>query len=291
VVVVLSVVVGLSMVAGPAATSGATTATPESPPYYLALGGSGSVGFQPTFAHPHGQRTDAGYANDLAVRESSRWPGLALVKLGCPGTTTQTMIGGGGHCIYASGSQLQAALSFLDTHPSTVLITVDLGFNDVVRCMHAMEVNDACVDLALADVQSQLPQILAAVRRAAPAHAYVLGVGHYDPYLGDDVRGPDGVTFARDSLSVIDRLNDVLRAAYAQADVPMANVGAAFELGDRTLVDVAGHGRVPAEVARTCSLTWMCAAAPLGPNSHPNDDGYSVVSDALATALSDATSD
>ena len=278
-------------VLAPLRPAGATTVTSTPPPFDLALGGSGSVGIQPTWAHPHGQRTDAGYANDFALRERSRWPRLTLVQLGCPGMTTLSMIGGGGRCLYRDGSELETALSFLHAHPSTVLITVDLGFNNLVPCLHSMLVRDACVHRALATVRSQLPQILAALRRAAPPRAYVIGVGHYDPYLGDALRGSEGAHFAHATLPVIDRLNGVLRSAYAQAGVPMANVGAAFGLGETTPVYLRGVGRVPVDVARTCSLTWMCTARPLGPNSHPNDDGYGVVSRALAAALARARSE
>jgi lysophospholipase L1-like esterase len=267
-------------VAGPAGAAAATA-----PPYDLAVGGSGSVGFQPTLTHPHGTPTDSGYADDLAAREATRWPGLTLVRIGCPGISTLNMIGGGGHCDYRDGTQLQTALDFLHTHSSTVLVTVDLGFNDVVRCLHDMNLNSACVASGLAAVQDQLPHILAALRQAAPADAQIVGVGHYDPYLGDAVRGAAGQVFARASLVVIDRLNDIMRAAYAKAGLPMADVGAVFDLGDTTPVAAPGLGTVPTDVARVCAMTWMCAAPPLGPNQHPNDAGYRAIAAALAATV------
>ena len=268
------------LVAGPA---GATT--PTAPPYDLAVGGSGSVGFQPTLMHPHGAPTDSGYSDDLAVRESARWPGLTLVRIGCPGISTQGMIDGGAHCLYRDGTQLATALDFLHTHPSTVLVTVDLGFNDVVRCLHHMDVNSACVADGLTSVQLQLPRILAALRQAAPADTQILGLGHYDPYLGDALRGPSGQAFARASLGVIERLNDVMHAAYAKAGLPMADVGAAFDLDNTAPVAAGGLGTVPTNVARVCALTWMCTASPFGPNLHPNDAGYRVIAGALAATL------
>lgn len=281
---------GLAVLASliPAVAAGA--GTPPAPPFDLALGGSGSVGFQPTLGHPHGQSTDSGYANDLATREATRWPSLTLIRMGCPGMTTQTMISGGGHCSYGAGSQLETALSFLHAHPSTVLVTIDLGFNDLVPCLHDMEVKAGCVDSALAAVQSQLPQIVSALRHAAPAGTRMIGVGHYDPYLGDSVRGASGQAFAQASVGVIVRLNDILRAVYAQAGMPMADVAAAFDLRDASPVEVAGLGTVPTNVARVCALTWMCAPAPLGPNTHPNDSGYLAVSNAIAAALTPITS-
>jgi lysophospholipase L1-like esterase len=267
------------LVGGPAG------AAPTAPPYDLAVGGSESVGFQPTLTHPHGEPTDSGYSDDLALRESARWPGLTLVRIGCPGISTQGFIDGGAHCFYRDGTQLATALDFLHSHPSTVLVTVDLGFNDVVRCLHHMDVNSACVADGLASVQLQLPRILAALRQAAPATTQILGVGHYDPYLGDALRGPAGQAFAQASLGVIERLNDVMRAAYAKAGIPMADVGAAFDLDNTTRVSAPGVGLVPTNVARVCALTWMCTAPPLGPNLHPNDAGYRVIAGALAAEL------
>jgi lysophospholipase L1-like esterase len=268
------------LVAGPAGA-----AAPAAPPFDLAVGGSGSVGFQPTSTHPHGSPTDSGYADVLAAREATRWPGLTLVRIGCPGMTTLNMIDGGGNCSYADGTQLQTALDFLRSHPSTKLVTVDLGFNDVVRCLHDMDLNSACIASGLAAVQSQLPRILAALRQAAPANAQIVGVGHYDPYLGDAVRGAAGQVFAQASLVVIDRLNDIMHAAYAKAGIPMADVGAAFGLGNTTPVATAGLGTVPTDVARVCALTWMCAAPPMGPNQHPNDAGYRAIAAALAATV------
>jgi lysophospholipase L1-like esterase len=257
-----------------------------SPPYYLDVGGSGSVGFQPTLAKPHGEPTGSGYADDLAGRLASRWPGLTLVRIGCPGTTTETMLEGGGHCTYANGSQLATALAFLHTHPSTVLLTIDLGFNDVIPCLRHMQVDEDCVSSAMSTIATQLPQILAALRQAAPADARVLGVGHYDPFVADELRGPIGDTFADASVGAIEKLDQVLRAAYAHAGIPMADVSGAFKLQDTTPVVATGLGVVPTDVARVCSLTWMCTGPPLGPNTHPNDDGYRVESNALAAALS-----
>jgi lysophospholipase L1-like esterase len=273
-------------IGGVVCAGASSAAAADPPPYYLAVGGSGSVGFQPTATSPHGEPTDSGYADDLAERLASRWPGLTLTRIGCPGATTETMIGGGGRCAYAAGSQLQTALAFLHTHPSTVLVTVDLGFNNVISCLRHQEVDSDCVSTALATISSQLAQVLTALRQAAPAGTRLLGVGHYDPYVAEETRGPAGDAFAGATVGVIDRLNEVLRATYAHAGIPMADVSGAFELHDSTPVDVPGLGVVPTNVARVCALTWMCTGPPLGPNTHPNDDGYRVESNALADALS-----
>jgi lysophospholipase L1-like esterase len=271
--------------AATAVPAGAATASPD-PAYLVAIGGSGSVGFQPTPAHPEGEATDAGYANDLlATERATRWSDLTLVHFGCPGETTATMLNGGDKCHVAPGSLLSDVVSFLQAHPTTVLLTIDLGFNDIRPCLRHDAVDASCVTSALATVRSQLSAIVAAVRAAAPPGMRLVGVGHYDPYLADSLRGPDGQQFAARSLDVITRLNDVMDDTYAAAGVPMADVASAYDMTDTGPTVHPGLGTVPRDVAQTCTLTWMCAAAPLGPNTHPNDDGYRAIAAAIEAVL------
>jgi lysophospholipase L1-like esterase len=262
------------------------------PPYLLALGGSASVGFQPTVAHPRGQATDTGYAEDLVPLEQRRWPYLTVAHLGCPGATTVTMLGGGGHCHYLEGTQLGAAEAFLRDHPTTVLVTLDLGFNDLLPCLRHETINSACVDGALTTVHEQLGEILDGIKDAAPLGAVVVGVGHYDPYLGDYVEGAGGQAFAAASLPVMERLDSTLQGAYRSAGVPMAGVASAFELDEHQPVawsgaGAASGGTVPDDVARTCALTWMCDPPPLGHNPHPDDAGYRTIASAIADAVAE----
>lgn len=57
-----------------------------------------------------------------------------LVKLGCSGETSYTMIRGG-ICRYPAGSQLAQAKHFLRTHRRHVsLVTIDIGANDPNSC-------------------------------------------------------------------------------------------------------------------------------------------------------------
>ena len=74
--------------------------------------------------------TRAGYPDQVYAALHRSRPGLELVKLGCPGETTTTMINGG-ICRYAGGSQLKAAEAFLRAHRGRVLlVTIDIGAND-----------------------------------------------------------------------------------------------------------------------------------------------------------------
>jgi len=62
--------------------------------YYLSLGDSLAQGVQPN-ASGASVRTQHGYANQLFAALRSSRPGLRLVKLGCSGETTATMMNGG----------------------------------------------------------------------------------------------------------------------------------------------------------------------------------------------------
>jgi hypothetical protein len=283
---------GAALQATPAGASTAPTApTPPTPPtaveYYLDLGGSASVGFQPTGARPEGQPTDTGYANDLLNIERTRWRDLQLVQFGCPGETTWSFLNGGDRCRPAGQTQLSEAVAFLRTHPDTVLMTIDLGFNDIDHCMAFHTVDEACLTARLDLIDQQLPAILARLRAAAGPSVRFVGVGHYDPYLGAYLHGGPAVDFAQDSVAAIARLDDTLHAIYAAAGVPMANVGQAFEMTHSEPVDLAGVGDVPRNVERTCVLTWMCTSAPPRAKEHPNNAGYEVIAQALAAAVPD----
>jgi lysophospholipase L1-like esterase len=253
--------------------------------YYLAVGGSGSVGVQPTTAHPHGQPTHHGYTEDVLATERATWPGLRLVSIGCPGETTRSMIDGVDRCHYAAGSQLATAVAFLHQHRATPLITVDLGFNDLRPCMTGLRVDRVCVDHALVDVRQQLAQTLESLRAADDDRPELIGIGHYDPYLGAYFRGPAGRRFADESVGVIDQLNQVLDSVYADHGVRMAGVEGSYDTTDTTPTAVPGRGTVPRDVADICLLTWECAPRPLGPNLHPNQAGYQRIASAVDSAL------
>jgi lysophospholipase L1-like esterase len=255
--------------------------------YYLALGGSASVGFQPTVSRPDGQPTDDGYANDLLSIERSRWQNLQLVQFGCPGETTDSFWSGGDRC-HTGQSQLNEAVAFLHTHPNTVLTTIDLGFNDITRCLAFKVVNQACVVQRLNVVNQQLPPILAALRAAGRPTMRIVGIGHYDPFLGDFLQGEAARDFSQATLEVIDELHDTLHSIYGAAGVPMADVGRAFGIDRTDPTILTGVGIVPRNVARTCQLTWDCTTEPRDAKQHPNGVGYQVIAQLIAQTLATA---
>lgn len=129
--------------------------------YYVSVGDSLAAGVQPIGDPANLFRTDSGYAEQLLAIARTHDRKLKLIKLGCPGETTTTMIAGG-ICAYRHGSQLDQAVHFLRAHRSKVsFITIDIGANDF-PCQQPQ-----CIPAGVASLQTNLPTILAALRKAA----------------------------------------------------------------------------------------------------------------------------
>lgn len=255
-------------------------------PFYLALGGSASVGYQPTISNPKGAPTAQGYANDIVSFEASRGLAVQLTQLGCPGETTTSMLYGGDHCYPSGDTQLAEAIAFLQAnHDDQGLVTIDLGFNNIRRCLMGESVHEACVESALDSVRADLPTIVTYLKNAAGPKVSFVGVGHYDPYLADALSGPSGQALALASTGVIARLNDALSNVYRNAGIPMADVASAFEEGGVVHQRTDGSSAVASNATYACELTWMCQAAPYGPNLHPNAAGYATIASAIESQL------
>jgi lysophospholipase L1-like esterase len=271
---------------GPAAT-GSALARPSAPPvrYYLALGDSLSRGVQPDAAGVS-VPTRYGYADQLYAALHRRQPGLRLVKLGCPGETTATMIKGG-ICRYPGGSQLAAAVSFLREHRSGVsLVTIDIGANDPDSCITQPSVSKlaTCVGKSIPEATANLGTILTRLRQAAP-HVRMIAMNYYLPALAEWRNGLAGRALAQVSELAAAGYNTLLTDVYRSFGVRVANVFSAFHTSDFSpQVSVPGLGRVPRNVAAICQWTWECAAPPRGPNQHANQAGYQVIAHTFLAA-------
>jgi lysophospholipase L1-like esterase len=281
-----------------AALPGAAAARTTSPHYYLALGDSLSQGMQPN-QHGVTVNTNQGYANDLVAIERHRVDNLQLVQLGCGGETTTSMLTGQGnnanarllHCDRAGGSQEAAAERFLRTHHHSgevPLVTVDIGANDVDGCgtVPASQVA-SCVMTGLANINRDLPKILAGLKKAAPKGTTFAAMTLYDPFLSYYFApaGSSQSTLEPESIALAKVLNGDLAAADAKAGFLTANVDNAFHTYDSTDV-VAWEGQqVPLDVARLCTWTWECTAPPQGPNIHAKKTGYQVIANAFAATI------
>ena len=265
-----------------ASSAGAVDATHE---FYLVLGASESVGVQPTVQAPHGRMTARGYANDVVAMMARDGVAMSLTQLGCPGASTTSMLYGGDQC-GSSTSQLTRAVDFLHAHAQDRgVVSIDIGFNDLGPCFRSGGFDPACVDHQIALIAVQLPQIIDALKAAAGPYVTFVGLNHDNPFLASAVHGRATDTYVDNSAVAIDRLNTQLDSIYAGYGIEVANVARAYALSDTTKVTVPDLGAVPTNLARVCSLTWMCRSAPFGPNIHPDNAGYRVMARAIAAVL------
>jgi len=258
----------------------AASASPS--PIYLSLGTSLSVGVQPD-EDGKNQLTDEGYADQLHQLLRLRSPRLQLVKLGCPGETSTSMISGEGSlCTYPKGSQLAQALVFLRANRGAVsLVTIDMGANDLLICTAGGVIDEDCLPQAFATVQANLSTIVAALRAAAP-RVPIVAMNYYNPLVAFWLQGDAGQVLAQQSAFLAAQFNDLLEAVYRFFHVPVADVARAFHADDFRLVPGIG---LPVNVVLICQWTWMCAPPPQGPNIHANQTGYLVIALTLAAAI------
>ena len=146
------------------------------PTYYLALGDSLSVGFQPnTGPSLHG------YTDVLARRvRKSTIADLELENVGCPGETSRSLLSGErSPCSYPAGSQMQTAVDFLTAHPGQVaFVTIDIGVNDLLnRCLGSdLLIPRSCAREVAPKIGDRLDQIVDALSSAAGPGVPIVGM-------------------------------------------------------------------------------------------------------------------
>ena len=251
--------------------------------YYLSLGDSLAQGVQPNAAGAS-RPTSRGYPDQLYAALRHDQPGLRLVKLGCSGETSWTMIRGG-LCRYPAGSQLAAARQFLRAHRGHVaLVTIDIGANDPNSCyLHArLSKLPGCMAARLRLTVGDLATILGGLRAAGGPAVPLVGMNYYVPELAQWRHGRTGQELAVLTERLVNGYNLLLSHEYAAYGARVADVFSAFHSADfADRVRLPGLGRLPRSVATICKLTWECAPAPRGPNEHANDLGYAIMAAAF----------
>ena len=268
------------VMAGIAAASGTAQAASTSPTYYVSLGDSYSVGYQP------GLGATPGYT--AVVARATR---LTLVNFGCGGATTTSLISTigcpdvlphtAGAVSYPTTTQEAAAEAFLTAHRGHIgLITVSISGNDVTAC--ATQPNPiSCVSNAVASITKNVTSLATALRTAAGPRVPLIGLTYPDVILGAYVypkQPPPAGAVSLAKLSVVafkSLINPALGKAYAAADGSLVDVtkatGAYIPLTET--VRYSPYGTVPVAVANVCSLTWFCAQG----NIHATTKGYTLI--------------
>ncbi|HET6166399.1 MAG TPA: SGNH/GDSL hydrolase family protein [Marmoricola sp.] len=275
----LSLAAGLVAVATavivPVSQSGAVT-----PHYYVSLGDSLSRGYMPGAGD-----TNQGYADVLYARLKLSDPSLQLVKLGCSGETTTTMIEGG-KCTdrYPVGtSQLDVAEQFLkDHHGQVTHLTIDIGANDVAGCAEGGSIDYTCVAQGTTTITANLQTILDGITAADGKLPKSIGMNYYDPFLASWLGGTSGQLVAAASVTLLVAINAIETLEYGEHGFRTADVATAFhtsDFGHKRFV--AGYGTLPLNVAYICQYTYMCSQD----NIHPTAQGYRIIANAFAARL------
>ena len=269
------VVATFAIVAG--AMSSVASAAPSGK-VYLALGDSLAASFQPNGDVRHG------YAEQVFQLEQEGIPDLRLVKLACPGERTNTIDRPRRVCPYPAGSQLDQAVSVLESR-DVAFVTLQIGSNDVFRCFRFGRAvfDQGCVDDLLPKLQDRLTSIVQTLQAAGPG-VPIVGATYYDPLLAAwNVPGidHDAVVAIQDVWQSFD---DALEQTYAGLGVPVADMEDAFSTTDfGTIVHLRRFGDVPLNVARVCQWTYACS--PRGFDPHPNTIGYARMTEAWEAAI------
>lgn len=277
--IVLALLPTAMSLAAMAPASPAPAASPDTA-YYVSLGDSYSVGYQPVLG------STPGYTVYVA-----RHTGLTLANFGCGGATTSSILNTIGcpdvlaHTVgvvtYPTTTQVAAAEAFLAAHRGHIgLITVTIGGNDVTGCA-AQPDPVPCVSTAVNNIEANVTTLAADLRAAAGPKVPIIGSTYPDVILGSYVwphnpAPPSTVNLAKLSVTAFKALiNPALSKAYASSGGSLVDVTAAsgaYTSLTRT-VHTNAYGVIPVPVARVCDLTWYCAQG----NIHARTSGYTLI--------------
>lgn len=216
--VLVAALVALGLVGVPMASASGTT-------YYLSLGDSYSVGYQPNPTTGATGGASAGYTAVVAAAEH-----MTLENFGCGGATSSSLLSfdeyycgstshtdnpdeygppalsaSRGHAALGK-SQVQDAETFITSHRGDVgLITVSIGGNDVTPCAFAAVGHPvdgktsalSCVDAVMPGVETNVKTVVEDLHSSLAANddstAKIVGITYPDVLLGLYVNtGPSG---------------------------------------------------------------------------------------------------
>ncbi|MER6912573.1 SGNH/GDSL hydrolase family protein [Streptomyces sp. NPDC000594] len=277
------------MIGGPAGASAepagaGNTAAQAEPTYYVSLGDSLASGFQPDAQAD----TNQSYTDKLFTQLKRTDANLRHIKLGCTGETTVTLINGG-ICTYKDSagktvSQLAKAVDFLKVNGVQVkFLSLNIGGNDIGACFINNAIDIPCTLRALRTVDTNVGRITSGLNAAASNQTHLAGANSFNPFLVTFLNGAEGQRTALQSAGGQQSFNEIVAKHYRANHFSLADFATAYASFSFTPeVDVPGFGRIPANVAKLCQLTFVCGALQ---DIHPNPAGHQVLADAVRPAL------
>lgn len=282
----------LLLVALATAGCGGGAAAGGRPLHLVALGDSLAVGVQPGL-DGEGRVTSQGYPRQLAALLRDRGRDVELHELGCGGATAESLIEGGLECAPDAGvpyagedpgtSQLTHAVGLLSRlHGQQVVVTLDIGGNDVGACLQGGTLREPCLAATAERVGLRIGQALRSVRAAAP-DAPVLVLDVYDPALGLWPRHPEARPALRRIHALLtERVAGAIADAVADGGATLVPLGALLRQ-DTPLDDLSAPQ--PPAVAAVCEHTWMCVSPPLSRDIHLRRSGHRLAAEAILARL------
>ena len=251
---------------------------------YLALGDSVAFGYSPLLV-AGGQAGNAsvfvGYP-DIAAKTF----GMSLTNASCPGETTAGMISRTPsndfvclpyvsnfplHVSY-SGSQLDFAVHYLQTHPTTRLVTIDIGANDVFKLEaacggQATQCFANGLAAVLQSIDANLRAIFNAIRNVAHYHHALVALTYYS------------LSYDAPSAAGTEALNAPIIDATKASGGIVASGFDAFKGPSLATPDLSSC---------EAGLRIVLSAAPLTCDVHPSPAGRDLLAAAIVSAVADS---
>jgi lysophospholipase L1-like esterase len=221
----------LALLAPPAFSYVPEAYTPAGPgDVYLALGDSIPAGFE-VEANNDDQ---PGYPSTLLATLQEDYPDLTLENLSEPGLTSTGLISN-------TNSLLDQAVAFIESERAAGrqvgLVTLTIGGNDMFSILPEIlggEGNDTEVvsQTLRANYDIIIPRLLEALTVEGERQGDLLIMNYYNPYPGLENPFDPGLT----TDTWVPRYNQIIRDAAEAYGVPMAEVAAAFEGNEESLI-------------------------------------------------------
>jgi lysophospholipase L1-like esterase len=278
---VVSILALLALIGGVAAVGVAPPAAADAassrPQTYLALGDSLAFGYSPLL-NPANEDSFVAYPDIVSAALR-----IGVTNAACPGETSSHLVNLAGtdngcgfwranfplHTGYST-TQLAFADAFLQTHPKTLLVSLDIGANDAQALVNACGGLTAigCIQAGLpgmlATLSSNLDTIYGHIRNVDGYRHKLVALTTYSTNYGDAL-----------TTSVVAMLNQVV----AERTLAWGGI-VADGFGAFAAASAANGGD-----ACAAGLIIQVAAAPLTCDSHPSPAGRDVLAAAIVTAL------
>ena len=271
--VALLATLATTLLAGPALSS--ALAASSRPQEYLALGNSVAFGFNPLL-DPHNADNFIGYPTPVAAALKE-----TLTNPSCPGETSSHFISLAGsdngcgfyrqnfplHVTYSS-SQLDFTDGFLQTHPMTLVVSIDIGANDLFVLQKACGGNIGCIESGLpgmlATLSANLDTIYGHIRNLDGYTHKLVALTYYSLNYSDPV-----------GTSVISQVNQAVAARTLAWKGIVADGFGAFKAASTAFG------------GDTCAagLRIVLTSSPLTCDIHPSPAGRDLLAQAIVNAL------